>query len=367
MVLLAGKPIEVKISHTADRFIDQAGFVRMEGDRKMLRNSAWRRMLAGFLVIAAICVGGAFRADHRAGWITLAGMTAVCGSFCLYTLQRYREIRRLLDYLAAVRGGERSLDIRDNREGEFSILKNDIYKLTVTLQEQSELLEKERNRLADALADVSHQLKTPLTSMRVMADLLGTGTLDAERHQEFSARLSGQLDRIEWLVGSLLKLSRIDAGAIHFRQEVFSLEDTVRKALAPLLIPAELREQMLWIQGDGGTTVLGDAAWTGEALVNILKNCLEHTPRGGSILLAWHDTPIHTELRILDSGCGIDPEDLPHIFERFYRGKNASPDSAGIGLAMARAILRGQNADLQVKSVPGEGACFILRFYKAIV
>ena len=131
----------------------------------MLRNSGFRRMLAGFGVLTAVCAGAAFLLDPRAGWITLGGMLAGLGGFCLHTALRYREIRRLSEYLAAVRNGGRRLDIRDNREGELSILKNDLYKLTVTLQEQSELLARDKNRLSDALADISHQLKTPLTSI----------------------------------------------------------------------------------------------------------------------------------------------------------------------------------------------------------
>lgn len=333
----------------------------------MLRNSGFRRMLAGFGALTAVCAGAAFLLDPRAGWITLGGMLAGLGGFCLHTALRYREIRRLSEYLAAVRSGGRSLDIRDNREGELSILKNDLYKLTVTLQEQSELLARDKNRLSDALADISHQLKTPLTSIRVLSELLAAGGLEEEKRRSFTRNVSGQLDRIEWLVSSLLKLSRIDAGAVQFRRERFPLSGAVRQALTPLLIPAELREQCLWIQGDEGTELTGDPAWTGEALMNVLKNCVEHTPRGGSILISWRETSLHTELRILDSGCGIGPEELPRIFERFYRGKNASPDSVGIGLAMARTILRNQNADIQVKSVLGEGTCFLLRFYKAVV
>ena len=318
------------------------------------------------LLVAALVGYGCFQIAPAAGLLAGGGVLAVGLLAALGALLRQREIRKLSDYLMRIRQGNYALDIRDNRAGALSILKNDIYKLTLRLSEQAELLRRDKRYLADALADISHQLRTPLTSLSVMTELLADPKLPDSRREEFTTAIQGQIDRIDWLVSSLLKLSKIDAGAITFRRDLVRLRALVERAAAPLLIPIEIREQTLEIDIDPALNIVGDAQWLREAVLNILKNCMEHTPCGGRLRVTARDNPIHTELAIEDSGEGIDPADLPHIFERFYRGKNASPDSAGIGLAMAKAILTGQDGTIEVESTPGRGSRFSLKFYKQI-
>ena len=175
------------------------------------------------------------------------------------------------------------------------------------------------------------------------------------------------MERIEWLVSSLLKLSKLDAGVAVMKKDPVNVRSLVEKAVSPLLIPMELKEQTLELEGGEGVYFIGDAHWTTEALINILKNCMEHTPCGGRLQVAWEGNPIYTQIRIADTGEGIPKEDLPHIFTRFYRGRNAHEDSVGIGLAMAKSIILQQNGDITADSYPGRGTTFSIRFYKTVV
>jgi len=289
------------------------------------------------------------------------------GCSLLFTKWRYQEIARLSGYLRRISSGDYSLDVRDNYEGELSILKNDIYKVTLMLSEHKALLQQDKNRLTDALSDISHQLKTPLTSMMMLADLLTDAKLPDDKRAEFTRSLRIQLERMEWLVSSLLKLSKIDAGTVSFKKEPIVVRNLIDRALEPLFIIIDIKEQMVDINGDDGVTLIGDFNWTAEALINILKNCVEHTPQAGWISLSFSENALFTEITITDSGPGIAKEDIPNIFKRFFKGKNATEGSIGIGLAMAHSIITSQNGDIEVQSEPDKGTRFRIRFYKRIV
>jgi len=321
--------------------------------------------LFSLLLTFGAAVAGFYASGPVAGSLALILGLSLTGCQLFFTLRRYSAIKKLSYQLRVIRAGNYALDIRDVREGELSILKSEIYKMTLMLSEQAELLKKDKRYLADALSDISHQLKTPLTSMVVMTDLLGKPNLAEDKKQEFLRSIRSQLERIEWLVTSLLKLSKIDAGAVSFKCEIVSVKELLERATTPLLILMELKEQQLAIQGDPPEAVFaGDLNWTVEAILNIVKNAVEHTPAGGHIRLVYAENPLYTEVRVSDDGEGIDPDDLPHVFERFYRGKTANSDSVGIGLAMARSILVNQQAELAVKSETGQGTEFTVRFYK---
>ena len=284
----------------------------------------------------------------------------------MFNKKRYQKLDDLSAYLHRICTGEYSLDIRDNEEGELSILKNEICKVTLRLSEQSELLKKDKIYLADAISDISHQLKTPLTSILMMTELLESPDLPEDKRLTFTRSIKKQLERIEWLVSSLLKLSKIDAGTIQFKKESVEVKKLVSKAAEPLSIPMELRQQQLIIEGDDAVFI-GDFNWSCEAVLNILKNCMEHTQVGGEISVNTVENPLYTEVVIVDNGEGMDPEDVPNIFKRFYRGKNAGSESVGIGLAMARSIIVQQNGDITVKSEKGKGTSFRIRFYKKVI
>lgn len=332
----------------------------------MIRNKEYRILILVMLGIVLINTVGAFILNPMAGVLALGSNLLLLTVVVIFNNKRYQRLNELAAYLHCICSGEYSLDIRDNEEGELSILKNEIYKVTQRLSEQSELLKKDKVYLADAISDISHQLKTPLTSMLMMTELLESPNLPSDKRLTFTRSIKKQLERIEWLVSALLKLSKIDAGTIQFKREPVRVKKLVRKAAEPLIINMELKEQQLVIEGDEAV-FMGDFNWSREAILNILKNCMEHTQQGGEIQVHTVENPLYTEVVIVDNGEGIDKEDLPNVFKRFYRGKNASSESVGIGLAMARSIVLQQNGDITVQSEKGRGTRFRIRFYKKVV
>ncbi|MGM9643643.1 MAG: sensor histidine kinase [Eubacteriales bacterium] len=290
---------------------------------------------------------------------------ALTGIFLYVTKKRYDRLSELNNYLSLVCAGQYDLDIADNTEGELSILKNNLYKVIILLRSQNDMLKKDKLYLADALADISHQLKTPLTSMMVMSDLLRENTVP-EKQQEFLGIMENQLEKMKWLITNLLKLSKLDAGTAEFKKEDFSVCSAINQSIKPFLITMDLKEITLKNQAND-FTVCGDEGWTSEAFGNIIKNCIEHTDKGGRLEIYTQSTTIYDSVFISDNGCGIAKEDLPHIFERFYHGKNASSDSVGIGLALSKAIFEKENASIEVSSEESKGTRFEIRFYKAIV
>lgn len=333
----------------------------------MFRNREIKIFLLASLAITAIGSGIVLYFEIYSFFIVWITGSFVIFIFLLFTKWRYGELMKLSETLDKICKGDYSLDIRDNREGELSILKNHLYKVTTMLVLQGEQLKEDKAKLANALSDISHQLKTPLTSMLMMTELLSQESLSADKRMEFTGIIQTQLERIEWLVTSLLKLSKIDAGTAIFKKEIINAQKLIKETTAPFLIPMELKGQSLIVEGDENIIFSADFHWTREALTNILKNCIEHTPIDGVIAVYCRENPIYTEFIIADNGCGIAKEDLPYIFQRFYRGKNAGEESIGIGLAMSKSIVQAQYGDITVDSVPGQGSCFSVKFYKQVV
>jgi len=326
-----------------------------------MRNREVKRMLYAVLFVMLAGTVLAYGVFPPAGAITGTACLLLCAVFLLFTRRRYLQLADLSRYLKRVNSGDYSLELPDSDEGELSILKNEIYKVTMSLREQNERLKKEKRQLADALSDISHQYKTPLTSISVMADLLLDRKLDEARRAHFTGQLRAQLERLTWLTEALLKLSRLDANAVSFRRQPVPLRELIQKACEPLLIPIELKDQTLSIEASDDS-VSCDRSWTAEALSNIVKNCMEHTPAGGRIRVIASTDALFAEIRVQDSGAGIDRADLPYIFDRFYKGRNAAPGSVGIGLAMARAISEAQGGSLEARNALAGGAEFALRF-----
>lgn len=329
-----------------------------------------RAFFLTLLVSIGILLLGTAAAWIWPSWAMLAVLLTGAGILAAFSVlwsHRNRQLAQLSQYLRQVERGEPSLDIRDNREGELSVLKNEIYKATTRLLEQDGQTRSQKRYLADSISDISHQLKTPLTSMMVMTDLLQSEDLPADERRRFTDAIHTQLTRIEWLVTSLLKLAKLDAGTVHFKTERIDVAKLLKQAAAHLLIAMELKEQTLSVTGADGIFFTGDFNWSAEGIANIIKNCMEHTPQGGEIRVACKETSMYLQITIADNGEGIDKEDLPHIFERFYRGKNAQADSVGIGLAMAKQIFLQQNGTLTVESEASTGTRFCLKLYKRVV
>lgn len=334
----------------------------------MLRNREVRLLLLALIAISAAgTILAAIFVSYLAASIVFGVSLLLSATAIAFTWWRYKEIERLSGFLQQISSGDFQLDVRDNREGELSLLKTQIYKVTKMLSEHGTLLSEDKSKLTNAISDISHQLKTPLTSMMVMADLLRDSELSDAKRSEFIRNLHTQLERMDWLVSSLLKLSKIDAGTIHFKNDRIPVSRLIDKAVEPLLIPMDIKMQELEVDGDPDAAFTGDLNWTTEALINILKNCVEHTGEDGRLTIRYGENALYTDIRIEDSGSGIAKKDLPYIFKRFYKGENASDDSVGIGLAMAYSIITSQSGDIEVASTPNEGTRFHIKFYKQVI
>lgn len=333
----------------------------------MLRNREIKMLLFVMGSISLAAMVAALMISPAAAVLVFFLSIMLIGGSLLFTKWRYREIEKLSVYLRKISSGNDTLDVRDNQEGELSILKNDIYKVTRMLSEHRSLLQRDKLQLTDAISDISHQLKTPLTSMTVMADLLSAPDLPPAKRTEFTHHIRIQLERIDWLVSSLLKLSKMDAKTISFKKDRIPMKSLIQKALEPVMIPMDIKGQTISIAGDDNVSFVGDFNWTAEAVINILKNGVEHTPEGGAIAITFSENALFTEIVIADNGKGIPKEDLPYIFKRFYKGKNASEGSIGIGLAMAHSIIASQNGVIDVTSDSEKGAQFRIKFYKHVI
>lgn len=286
--------------------------------------------------------------------------------YLIFTKKQYKKIREIDTYMNNILNNNYSLDIREYLEGDISNLKNDIYKMTVRLKEQIESSKKDKIYLEETLSDISHQIKTPLTSMYVINDILMDSGMDENTKKEFLLKNKAQLERIEWLVTSLLKMSRLDSGSVILKKEKVNLKNLIDKSLEPLRIPIELKNINLEVNCSKEIEVDVDFNWTSEALVNIIKNACEHTKEFGSLSIICDTNPIYTEIQIKDTGEGIEPNDLPHIFERFYKGKH-NKESIGIGLNMAKKIIDMQGNDISVESVLKKGTTFKIKIYKKVI
>ncbi len=333
---------------------------------KLLKNPEVNKELLIVLLITAVLSAAGFILHLYAGIAALVTGLIFCILYLLHAARRYRRMAELSDHLDKIIHGQEQILLNDQDEGELAILKSEIGKMTLRLKEQTALLTDEKLNLSRAIEDIFHQIRTPLTAMNLNAELLKNPDLSYEDRLRLARTLSGQIERIQWLVESLLKMAQIDAGVIRFEEEPFRVANALEEAASPLQIQAEIRDIRLNIRA-GEEKITGDLRWTTEAIGNLVKNALEHTPDGGVVALSSEENALYTEIRISDSGEGFDPEDLPHIFDRFYKGKNAGSGSIGIGLALTRAIITAQNGTIRADNTQDGGAVFVLKFYKNVI
>ena len=292
-------------------------------------------------------------------------------SFRLYWQKKVREDEKrtavLSGYLDRIMEGQYDTLMQHDTGSE---LEDSIYKAVVLLREEREQAQGAKKNLADNMADLSHQLKTPAASIGLTLSLLKKKAWD-ERDKDDSknvilediGRMEGQVRRLQQLVGSMLTLSRLDAGVLELEEKEFDLEEMLVDAVQPFVRQMEEKGICFGIQGADGISLSGDFGWCSEAFGNIIKNCVEHTPEQGNISIACRDNPIYTEIVIQDSGRGFDEADLPHLFERFYRGAGFSKDSAGIGLALAKSIIEKENGTVTAENTETGSAGFYIKFY----
>ncbi|SHM30381.1 sensor histidine kinase [Ruminococcus flavefaciens] len=332
---------------------------------KILRNTDVFYSVIVFGALSVVAIIAAWIFDDRLlipVIILCLGFTAVHYATLIF---RYRKITELTCNIDKILHGEENISIEEYTEGELALLQSEVYKMTIRLREQQSKLVEDKMYLADFLADVSHQIRTPLTSINILVSMLSEPDMSFEKREQTVHKLYGLLSRIDWLITALLKMSKLDAGTIKFHEERVTMQQLLDKACMPVRVPIELHGQELTVEAEGELEC--DVAWSCEAIGNIVKNCMEHTPDGGAIKVIGKDNSLYSEIIITDSGSGIASEDLPHIFERFYKGRSSEDKGGfGIGLALARMIVTGQNGTLKAENYSG-GAMFTIKFYKTTV
>lgn len=278
--------------------------------------------------------------------------------------QKDKKVQDIIKYIEEINRKNYDLKIEENSEDELSHLKNELYKITVMLKEQADNSIKDKKILQTSIEDISHQIKTPLTSISIMLDNIRENpNMDERTRQTFIHEISRQIEWINWLIISLLKLAKLDSNTATFVKKEVNVKDLVDNVVQNLAIPLEIKEQHVVIDGKDAKFI-GDYNWQLEALTNILKNCIEHTPEQKNIYINFEENNFYTKIVIKDEGVGIDKQDVKHIFERFYKGKNSSENSVGIGLALAKSIIEKDNGYILCSSEVGKGTTFEIKYMK---
>ena len=285
--------------------------------------------------------------------------------FVLYNKRQKNKIKEITNYIEQINNKNYALDIQDNSEDELSVLKNELYKITVMLKEQAENSAKDKINLKNSLEDISHQLKTPLTSITIMLDnILDSPDMDLQTRNEFIKDIYREIANIKFLVQNLLILSKFDANTITFNENEEKLEDIIEEAKQNVASICDLKNIQIILEGKEDAKTTCDLKWQVEALTNILKNCAEHSNNNTKINVLYSENNMYSEIVIKDEGSGIDQKDLKHIFERFYKGKNSDKDSIGIGLSLAKTIIEKDNGFITVDSELGKGTTFNIKYRK---
>lgn len=328
-------------------------------------NNTWNIHIIVLILTFVFCI---LSEDTFISCLILCGCIAVLIFIhAVHSGQREKQLEELSAYLMKVQDGLQLPELAKCKEGQAGILQSEIYKLVALLKEQASSADREKMYLADMLSDISHQIKTPLAAITIMTDLLQQPHLPKERRLEFAGKIDRQVNKINWLIRNLLALSQLEADVFRLKKETVKIQEllhAVCQSLEPLaevkgvkLIQEPFAEELF---------IVCDFAWTSEAFSNIIKNCLEYTPCGGEVRIHVMQNNFGTVVTVQDTGGGIAKEDLPHIFERFYKGKHSSKESAGIGLAMARQVMIRQNGMISVQSEEGKGSTFTVRLYSRV-
>ena len=283
----------------------------------------------------------------------------------IYLKQRDKKINQITQYINEIKNRKYDLDINENSEDELSNLKNELYKITIMLKEESEISRQDKENIKMSVEDISHQLKTPLTSIMIMLDnLKDNPNMNEDTKQRFIFEISKQVDWINWLVISILKLSRLEANVVKFSDNKINVKKFIDEIIDNLEIPIEIKNQKIIIEGNEDASFIGDYKWQQEAITNIIKNAIEHNKENGKIIIKYEENVLFTKITIIDEGQGIAKEDLKHIFERFYKAQNSSDNSVGIGLSLAKNIIEKNNGMINCKSKIGNGTEFIVKYMK---
>jgi len=278
--------------------------------------------------------------------------------------RRARKIDELIEYLMKVQDNMELPAFDSMNEGRLGILQSEIYKLVVQLQEQYSDEQKQKKYMVDMLSDISHQIKTPMTAITLMTELLSAPELTDEKRMDYVEKIQKQTNRITWLVRNLLTLSQLEADMLDLKKEELNVKEMLNTIMDTFEIMAEVKGVDLRLECPEEIYHGCDKQWTREAISNIVKNCIEHTPEGGSVQISVLQHNLATEIIIQDTGEGIPKEHLPNIFKRFYKAPGSSNSSVGIGLSMSKQIIMRQNGTISVESEVGVGTKFRIKLYK---
>lgn len=285
--------------------------------------------------------------------------------FYLYDKNKSKKIKEITKMISKINNRQFDIDINDFNEGELSILKNEISKTTIMLRQVADNSVKDKLNLKDSLGDISHQLKTPLTSITIMIDnILDNPDMDEKTRKRFLINIKREILNINFLVMSLLKLLKFDANVVRFNKESVYLKDIIKESIKNVSMIKELKNITIKVSGDDNIKLLCDFKWQVESITNILKNSIEHTKEYGIVEVNYSENKLYTRILIKDNGKGIDSDDLPHIFDRFYKGENGSDDSFGIGLSLSKTIIEKEGGSITVKSTPNIGTIFTIKYLK---
>ena len=298
--------------------------------------------------------------------VCLAAMAAQ-GVYVLHLRRNLRSLSERVTYILDENDYDHVGDFQKYTEGELAALESQIGKMVNLLREQARGLQEDKLLLKNAMADLSHQLKTPMTSLHLIVSMLADEELSQKQRVDYVEYGTQLLNRIDWLVSTLLKLSCLDAGAVQFARERVDFKKLEEAVIRQIEIPMELKglELIQNIQENSGFE--GDFRWTAEAVLNIMKNCVEHTPAGRRLYLEMSENAVYSEIVIEDEGPGIRETERRKIFQRFYRGENASEGSVGIGLALSADLIRQQNGTVKAENRREGGARFVIRFYRYVI
>lgn len=287
-------------------------------------------------------------------------------AYLLYKmLSRYRKkIINVTKYVEDINNHNYTLLINENDEGELSKLRNELYKITVTLKEENINVSKQKESLKEALSDISHQIKTPLTSINILLDSLDNPDMDPKTRNEFLSEIQSQVSKIEFLTLTLLKLARFDTNTIKFKREKINIYQLLQDVLDNVSILLEVKNISLNINCSKKITMIGDYKWELEALTNIVKNAIEYSYDNSKIDINVLDNALYTKINIQDYGCGIPQNEISHIFERFYKASNTSKNSFGIGLSLAKKIIEEDNGHIKAISKENEGTLMEIKYLK---
>lgn len=284
--------------------------------------------------------------------------------FLKYNYSKDKKLNEITRYIEEINNKNYKLNIEDNKEDELSILKNEIYKTTVMLNEVAENSTNDKINLKNSISDISHQLKTPLTSINIMLDnILENPEMDEVTRNDFITDIKREIININFLVSSMLKLSKLDSNSVNFINKNEYIKTLIDESIKNVETLSDLKNVQIEVTKSSNFQINCDLRWQVEAITNILKNAIEHSKENSKIYINYNQNKMYSKIEIKDFGIGIDEEDLKHIFERFYKGKNSSSDSIGIGLALSKAIVEKNNGYITVESKLNEGTKFIIKYY----